>query len=76
MPHWPDWPNLTMFVPDRIVIYPRDVQNITGCSERSARRILQRIRIANKKTDEQFVSVTEFCAYTGLKEEDVRRFLV
>jgi hypothetical protein len=76
MPDMPDLPKMNNKIPSRIVIYPRDVQNITGCRERTARHILQQIRIANNKSPDHFVTIAEFCAFRGLKEEDVRQFLV
>jgi hypothetical protein len=63
-------------IPNRIVIYAQDIRNMTGRSERSARSLLQRIRNQNNKTHGQFVTITEFCQYSGLKEEDVKRFLL
>jgi len=75
MPDLPDMPKMNKVIPNRIVIHSRDVQNITGCRERTARHILQQIRVANNKSPEQFVTIAEFCAYKGLKEEDVREFL-
>lgn len=59
----------------RLVIYAKDIQCIRGCSERSARRLLQSIRERLGKEKHQDVSVTEFCAYTGLREEEVREFV-
>ena len=61
--------------PNRIVIYSKDVMNITGRSERGARRLLERIRLLNGKGKNDFVTVEEFCRYTGLKEEYVWPFL-
>lgn len=63
------------FFPVRIIIYTRDVENITGKSERAARRLLKKIRQHLNKNDTQLITVSEFCQYTGLKEEDVERFM-
>jgi hypothetical protein len=57
------------------VIYAKDIRNITGRSERTARKMLQQIRLANGKNKGDFVTVTEFCAYTRLTEEIVSKFL-
>lgn len=62
-------------VPNRIVIYAKDVMNITGRSERTARKILQQIREINGKERGAFVTVAEFCCYTGLEESNVQVFL-
>ena len=61
---------------DRIIIYPKDIQRITGRSERYGRILLKRIKGHFQKDDHQFVSVEEFCAYTGLKYEQVTELLL
>ena len=63
-------------LPPRLVIYAKDVMNITGRKERTAQKLLAEIRKKLNKAGHAFVSVEEFCAYTGLKEERVREFLV
>jgi hypothetical protein len=50
--------------------------NITGRKERAARDLLQRIKKKYKRSKDQFITYTEFCAYTGLPEDLVRSFLV
>ncbi|NLR58898.1 hypothetical protein HGH93_12350 [Chitinophaga polysaccharea] len=62
-------------VPNRIVIYAKDVMNITGRSERTARKILQQVRKTNGKGRSAFVTVAEFCRYAGLEESSVQEFL-
>ncbi|MDE3235504.1 MAG: hypothetical protein KGO81_06075 [Bacteroidota bacterium] len=59
----------------RICIYPKDVQRITGKSERYSRLLLQKIKTALGKEAHQFISVEEFCNYTGLREEQVQALL-
>jgi hypothetical protein len=68
-------PNLQTLIPHRMVIYARDIENITGRSERTSRLLLQRIREAFGKNSGQFISVSEFCQFTGLKEVEVNRYL-
>ncbi len=68
-------PNLQTLIPHRMVIYARDIENITGRSERTSRLLLQRIREALGKNPGQFISVSEFCQYTGLKVEEVNLYL-
>ncbi|RFM32430.1 hypothetical protein DXN04_22350 [Chitinophaga silvisoli] len=63
-------------IPNRIVISAKDVMNITGRKERAARDLLQRIREDNGKGAKQFVTVSEFCKYTGLPENEVKSFLI
>ena len=61
--------------PCRLVIYAKDVQRITGRCERSSYALLQQIRKYYRKDRRAFVTVEEFCVYTGLREEDVGRVL-
>jgi hypothetical protein len=60
---------------DRIIIYPKDVQRITGKSERYGRTLLRRIKDHFQKDIHQFVTVDEFCSYTGIKNEQVVKYL-
>lgn len=62
-------------IPSRIVIYPKDVMNITGRSERTARRLLARLRKQYKKETGAFITVEEFCMFTGFKEDKIIPFL-
>ncbi|SIN92481.1 hypothetical protein SAMN04488055_2121 [Chitinophaga niabensis] len=62
-------------IPNRIVIYIRDIQNITGRSENGARSLMDKIKKAYGKKQRQFVTLTEFCEYSGMDEEEVKLFL-
>ena len=59
----------------RLCVYPKDVQRITGKSERWGRMLLEKIRTAMKKADHQFVTIKEFCSYTGFSIEEVKTLL-
>lgn len=63
-------------IPPRIVIYAKDVMNITGRKERTARKLLSQIRKQHQKKPTDFITVEEFCQYTGLKEEKIWPFLM
>ena len=63
-------------IPNRIVIYAKDIMNITGRKERAARKLLARIRKKYKKVNGDFISVKEFCNFTGLEENQVKEFLI
>jgi len=65
-------PQLT---PNRIVIYAKDITNITGRKERAARKLIAKIRKKYKKENGTFISVFEFCEYTGLPHESIKDFL-
>lgn len=60
---------------NRIIIYPKDVQRITGKSDRYGRLLLNKIRMQLAKEPHQFVSIEEFCQFTGLAPEQVNQFL-
>jgi hypothetical protein len=60
---------------NRICIYPKDIQIITGKSERQSRNIITQIRIQNNKEKHQPVTLDEFCNYMGFKTIDVKQIL-
>ena len=60
----------------RICIYPKDIQRITGKSDRYSRDLLRRIRIDLNKRDHQLVTVEEFSTYMGLSFEAVQQFII
>ena len=60
----------------RSCIYPKDVQRITGKSERSGRRLLQKIKEELGKEEHQFVTIEEFASYTGINPELIREYIV
>ena len=51
---------------ERICIYPKDVQMVTGKSERWGRDVLRKIKKQFSKEEHQLVTVDEFCNYMGL----------
>ena len=65
-----------MITTKRLCIYPKDVQRITGKSDRYGRKLLKKIKDSLKKADHQFVTVEEFCIYTGLQIDTVGQYLV
>ena len=60
----------------RACIYPKDVQRITGRSDRSARTLLEKIRKELHKNSNQFITVDEFCKYTGISKDIVLNYLI
>ena len=62
-------------LPNRIVIHAKDIALVSGYTERTGRRILARIRRQLNLPPSSLVSVQDFCAFTGLKEEYVLPFL-
>ena len=59
----------------RICIYPKDIERITGKSNRSSQRLLAQIRNHCQKSEKQLVSVEEFCRFTGLDIEHVKLYI-
>ena len=59
----------------RIVIYAKDIELITGRSDRYARKVMFELRKRLGKEKHQYVSLGEFCQYTGIPEEEVLKFL-
>ena len=60
----------------RVVVYPKDISQITGKSERYGRKLLKTIKETNEKEDHQFVSLEEFSDYTGLPVELIKEHLL
>ncbi len=56
---------------NRICIYPKDVQWITGMSDRQSRNIILKIKKLHNKEKHQLVTIDEFCQYMGFNKEDI-----
>ncbi len=59
----------------RICIYPKDIQLITGRSERYGRKLLQSIKESLDKQPHQFVTTQEFSEYVGIDIEVVNQYI-
>ncbi|NQY01146.1 MAG: hypothetical protein HRT70_08490 [Flavobacteriaceae bacterium] len=59
----------------RVCIYPKDIQRITGRSERYGRKLLQDIKTYLDKKPHQFVTVREFAEYSGIELEEVLEYI-
>lgn len=62
-------------LPKRVVLFPRDVENITGRSGRTARQLLQKIRESLGKSKNEFITIKEFSLFTGIEEDLIKDFL-
>lgn len=60
----------------RICIYPKDVQLITGKSERYSRDLILKIKTSLNKPEHQFLTVQEFCTYMGIPYESIRELII
>ena len=58
-------------MPKRLCIYPKDIQLLTGRSERYARNYLRTMKDALGKQPHQFVTIQEFCEYADLSIDAV-----
>ena len=59
----------------RLCIYPKDIQRITGKSYRQSIRIIKAVRKMFDKPESSYVSISEFCIYSGLTYEEVAAFI-
>ncbi len=60
---------------DRVCVYPKDIQRITGKSEKSGQRLLKKIRMQLGKSDHQFITADEFASYSGIALELIQEYL-
>jgi hypothetical protein len=56
-------------------MYPKDVQLITGRSERYGRNIIASIKKRLDKEKHQLITVDEFCSYMGLEISKVEQLI-
>ena len=59
----------------RAIIYPKDVQRITGKSERSARKLVRDIKDHLKKDEHQFITINEFSEFTGIDHNTIDLYI-
>ena len=59
----------------RACIYPKDIQCITGRSERYGRKLLNEIKVHFGKEQHQFVTIEEFAEYSGISEQIIQEYL-
>jgi hypothetical protein len=60
---------------NRLVIYPKDIQLVTGRSESYARTILRTIKKRLGKDKHQFVTYQEFSEFSGLSLQELEEHL-
>ncbi len=56
---------------NRICIYTKDIQVITGKSERQAREIIKQIRSLHNKEKHQPITIHDLCLYLGIDPGNV-----
>jgi len=60
----------------RCVIYPKDIQIITGRSERYSHSLIKKIKEFYGKEDHQFVTQEEFSDFSGIPLEHVAQYII
>ena len=55
--------------------YPKDVQLITGRSERYGHSLLSKIRKFYRKKSHQYVTLDEFSEFSGIPLEEVEKYI-
>ncbi|MBV6881900.1 hypothetical protein NG800_018735 [Epilithonimonas ginsengisoli] len=61
---------------NRVCIYPKDIQLITGKSYRQSTRLMQKIRTDLNKKPNEFLTIEEFCSYSGIKYEQLAHLIL
>ncbi|WP_203256878.1 hypothetical protein [Hyunsoonleella ulvae] len=59
----------------RACIYPKDIQRITGRSERYGRKLLNEIKAHFGKESYQFITAEEFAEYSGINLITIEKYL-
>ena len=59
----------------RICIYPKDIMRITGRGERYCHNLVKLMKEDLLKGKHQFITIDEFCQFTGIKAEQVTPFI-
>ena len=60
----------------RACIYPKDIQRITGRSERYCRKLINKIKEYLDKEPHQFLTVKDFANYSGIEEDIINKYLI
>jgi hypothetical protein len=58
-----------------VVIYPKDVMAVTGLCEKTSRNLLRQIKAKFAKEKHHFITINEFCQFTGIPLETVEKCL-
>jgi len=60
----------------RVCIYPKDIQRITGRSERYGRKLLNDIKTYFGKQQHQFITKEEFSEYSGIEVDIINEYII
>ena len=64
-----------MMITKRACIYPKDIQRITGRSERYGRKLLNEIKEYLDKKPHQFVTINEFSEYSVIEIDIINLYI-
>ena len=67
---------MSQVIPNRIVIYTKDVINITGKKEQTSRKLLKKIRKHLGKSPKDYITIEEFSKFTKISVEAINKFIV
>jgi hypothetical protein len=59
----------------RTCIYSKDIQRITGKSERASRKLISDIKKHQKKEPHHFITAEDFSNYTGIDIQIINQYL-
>jgi hypothetical protein len=59
----------------RACIYPKDIQCLTGRTERYGRKLLKEIKLYLGKEPHQFVTINEFSEYSGIEVDIINQYI-
>ncbi len=60
----------------RAIIFPKDIENFTGLTNRTACRMLENIRKTLGKRQGALITIKEFCAFYTIEESLIREYLM
>ncbi len=58
----------------RKIVYANDIAMMSGKSMQSAQRLMREMRKYYGKKARQFITIREFCHYTGIHPEEVKEY--
>lgn len=62
-------------IPQRIIIYAKDIEIITGRRSRTAYLLMNKVRAHYNKGQREYITIYEFCSYMKIDERVVREVL-
>jgi len=60
---------------NRIIIYPKDVEQLTGRSARTSRQIIYNLKKKLGKSKNSFITIDEFANHFGIDPKTIRELI-